>query len=173
MIHAQTVPVFKQQVRALIGQLDKAAAWCSEQQVREEDLLDTRLSPDMHPLAKQLDFVVAQLVQPIRRLANADLIDPAEAEPTIAAHQARLKAALALISAIDPASLDTDPERIVAMDLPNGMAFDLPATAYVRDWALPQFWFHLMTAYTIMRMRGIPIGKADFVPHMLRHLRKT
>jgi uncharacterized protein len=173
MIHAQTIPVFDQQVRALIGQLDKAHAWCAEQGISGADLLDTRLAPDMYPLAKQLDFVAAQLLQPMRRLADLDLPDPAEAAPTVAAHQDRLRAALAAIADIDPARLDANPDRIVSMDLPNGMAFDLPASAYVRDWALPQFWFHIMTAYALLRLRGVPIGKADFVPYMLKHLRKA
>ncbi len=173
MIHAQTVPVLQQQTRSLIGQLNKAAAWCAEQGVAEADLLDTRLAPDMHPLGKQLDFVVNQLLQPMRRLAAIDLVDPAEPDSTIASHQQRLTSALALIADIDAAQLDTDPDRIVSMDLPNGMAFDLPATAYVRDWALPQFWFHIMAAYALLRMRGVPIGKADFVPYMMRHLRKA
>jgi uncharacterized protein len=173
MIHAQTIPVFNQQVRALIGQLNKAATWCAEQAVTEAALLDTRLAPDMHPLAKQLDFVVAQLVQPIRRLTGSDLADPPEAAPTIAAHQDRLKAALALVAQVDPARLDANPDRMIALDLPNGMAFDLPANAYVQDWALPQFWFHIMAAYAVMRMRGVPIGKADYVPYMMKHLRQA
>lgn len=173
MIHAQTIPVFTQQLRALVGQLGKAATWCAEQGVTESDLLDSRLAPDMHPLAKQLDFVVAQLIQPIRRLAAIDLTDPAEAAPTLAAHQDRLNAALALVADIDPAQLDTDPDRMIALDLPNGMAFDLSASAYVRDWALPQFWFHIMAAYAVMRMRGVPLGKADYVPYMMKHMRQA
>lgn len=171
MIHAQTIPIFQQQVRALIGQLGKAATWCAEQGVTEGDLLETRLAPDMHPLSKQLDFVVAQLIQPIRRLAGIDLADPAEAAPTLAAHQDRLKAALALVADLDAAQLDADPDRMIALDLPNGMAFDLTASAYVRDWALPQFWFHIMAAYAVMRTRGIPLGKADYVPYMMKHMR--
>lgn len=173
MIHAQTIPVFEQQIRALMGQLDKAAAWCAEQGVAEAELLDTRLAPDMFPLAKQLDFVSAQILQPMRRLAAGDLPDPPEAAPTIAAHRDRLKAALALIADIDAATLDTNPDRMIALDLPNGMAFDLPASAYVRDWALPQFWFHILAAYSIMRMRGVPLGKADLVPYMLKYLRQA
>lgn len=171
MIHDQTVPIFDQQVRALIGQLDKAAAWCAEHGVSQSDLLESRLAPDMHPLAKQLDFVVAQLVQPIRRLTGVDLADPPAATPTITAHQERLKAALALTADADPAQLDANPDRMIALDLPNGMAFDLSAGAYVRDWAMPQFWFHIMTAYAILRMRGVPIGKADHVPYMMKHRR--
>lgn len=173
MIYAQTIPVFTQQVRALLSQLGKAAEWCADNGVTETDLLDTRLAPDMHPLAKQLDFVVAQLLQPIRRLAARDIADLPEAAPAIAAHRDRLKAALALIADVDAAMLDTNPDRMIALDLPNGMAFDLSASAYVRDWALPQFWFHIMTAYAIQRMRGVPIGKADYVPYMMQHLRQN
>jgi uncharacterized protein len=172
MIHDQTIPVFDQQVRALVGQLAKAAQWCSDSGTSEAELLDARLAPDMHPLAAQLNFVSAQMLQPIRRLAGVDLPDPPEADATIASHQQRLKAAAAAIADITPDALNIDPDRMVGMDLPNGMSFDLSAAAYVRDWALPQFWFHLMAAYSILRMRGVPIGKADFVPHMLKHLRK-
>ena len=172
MIHAQMIPVFEQQVGALAGQLTKAAKWCAEHGVSEAELLDTRLTPDMFPLAMQLNFVAAQLLQPMRRLTGQDLPDPADADATIASHQARLNAALAAIAAIAPATLDTDPDRMVAMDLPNGMSFDLSAADYVRDWALPQFWFHAVAAYSIMRMRGVPLGKIDFVPYMAKHLRK-
>ena len=52
-----------------------------------------------------------------------------------------------------------------------GMVFDLTAEQYVRDWALPQFYFHLMTAYAILRAEGIELGKADYVAHMFAYLR--
>lgn len=68
-------------------------------------------------------------------------------------------------------ALDTDPERSTAHALPNGMIFDLTAEQYVRDWTLPQFYFHLMIAYAILRGNGIDLGKADYVTHMFAHLR--
>ena len=49
--------------------------------------------------------------------------------------------------------------------------FVLTAEQYARDWALPQFYFHLMTAYAILRSQGIALGKADYVPHMFPYLR--
>ena len=55
--------------------------------------------------------------------------------------------------------------------LPMGMIFDLTAEQYVRDWALPQFYFYVMTAYAILRAAGIDLGKADFVAHMFAYLR--
>ena len=71
---------------------------------------------------------------------------------------------------VQPA-LGEDDDRPVSFDLPNGMVFDLTAAAYVRDWALPQFYFHLITAYAILRSQGIDLGKADYVQHLLPHLR--
>lgn len=68
-------------------------------------------------------------------------------------------------------SLDMDPETPIAHALPAGMIFDLTAEQYVRDWALPQFYFHVMTAYAILRSEGVDLGKADYVAHMLPYLR--
>ena len=61
--------------------------------------------------------------------------------------------------------------RIVAHALPAGMVFDLTAEQYARDWALPQFYFHLMIAYAILRAEGVDLGKADYVAHMFAYLR--
>jgi hypothetical protein len=167
-----TVTAFTQQSRALLGQMAKAETWCVEQGVTDTDMLDTRLAPDMHPLSVQFDFVVAQLLQPMRRLTGQALADPEEAGPTLAAHNTRIKAALVMIAALPAAEVNGDPARMIELILPNGMTFDLSAADYVRDWAVPQFFFHIMAAYTLMRHRGVPLGKADYVPHMVRHARR-
>ena len=60
---------------------------------------------------------------------------------------------------------------MIAHALPNGMIFDLTAEQYARDWALPQFYFHLMIAYAILRNRKVELGKADYIPHMFAYLR--
>ena len=61
--------------------------------------------------------------------------------------------------------------RAIAHDLPIGITFDLTAIQYVRDWTLPQFYFHVMIAYAILRAEGIELGKADYVAHMFAYLR--
>lgn len=173
MIENQLLVPFIQQSRALCGQLDKAADWCKANGVDEGDFLESRLADDMFPLAMQLNFVVAQMLQPLRRLTGLELADPAPAaSATLAAQRERLRAAIAIVEdARDPA-VAADLSPMVALELPNGMAFDLSGADYVRDWAIPQFYFHIMAAYAIMRMRGVPLGKADFVPHMGRHARR-
>ena len=56
----------------------------------------------------------------------------------------------------------------VEFDLPNGMVFSMTAAEYVRDWSLPQFYFHLMAIYSLLRQAGIPLGKIDYVGYMAR-----
>ena len=60
---------------------------------------------------------------------------------------------------------------MIAHALPNGMILDLTAEQYARDWALPQFYFHLMTAYAILRANGVDLGKADYVAHLFPTIR--
>jgi hypothetical protein len=64
-----------------------------------------------------------------------------------------------------------DPATAIAHALPNDMILDLTAAHYARDWALPQFYFHLITAYSILRAEGIDLGKVDYVAHMIPHFR--
>jgi uncharacterized protein len=59
----------------------------------------------------------------------------------------------------------------VALELPNGMAFDMVGATFVRDWALPQFYFHAVTAYAILRHKGVKLGKPDYVGHMMPYRR--
>ena len=78
------------------------------------------------------------------------------------------------IAAVELAAADmpeVDPSTPIAHALPQGMVFDLTAEQYARDWALPQFYFHVMTAYAILRSQGIDLGKADYVAHMFAYLR--
>ena len=85
--------------------------------------------------------------------------------------QARIAETVALVEAIVAKALEVDPATPIEHALPIGMIFDLTAEQYVRDWALPQFYFHVMAAYAILRAEGINLGKADFVAHMFAYLR--
>jgi hypothetical protein len=66
---------------------------------------------------------------------------------------------------------DAGERRRIVIQCPDGMTFDLTGEQYVRDWALPHFYFHLVTAYAILRRAGIGLGKGDYVPHMAAYLR--
>jgi hypothetical protein len=75
------------------------------------------------------------------------------------------------LAAAGPGELDSAAREPLEHELPNGMVFDMTGEQYVRDWALPQVAFHQMIAYAILRQSGVPLGKADYVPHMFAYLR--
>lgn len=156
---------FDQLLATLDHLLGKAAA--SEQ---GEALLQARLAPDMLPLATQVRFTTQQVYNTLNRAYGASHSGADTDHPSIAAARAHLAEVRALIAA----ARQTTPlaeDAMVEFDLPNGMAFALTVSDYVRDWALPQFHFHLMTAYAVLRHAGLPIGKADYMGYMMQHLK--
>lgn len=102
---------------------------------------------------------------------TAEARDAGAAPGTLADARARLDQALAFLDGLSADALDAGADRAIALALPGGIAFDMTGAQYVRDWALPQFYFHVVTAYAILRSQGVGIGKADYVPHMFAYLR--
>jgi hypothetical protein len=135
-----------------------------------EELLNARLVDDMFPLHTQIRFTVAQVFVALDRLGHLGLVADESDIADFADAKARIAAAAELVSSTDPASWPS-PETAVEFDLPNGMAFAMQAHEYVRDWAVPQFYFHLMSTYAILRKEGLAIGKADYVPFMMKYLK--
>jgi hypothetical protein len=174
------VPTYLQMLKTLSEWLDKAHAQMSEEQAQM--LLSARLAPDMFSLSTQIRFACVQAQEGLFRLRAEpfpasinELIEEgraAGASPgSIADAKTRIAQTIALLGELSVAALDEDPNRAIAHTLPNGMIFDLTAEQYVRDWALPQFYFHLMIAYAILRNKGVELGKADYVRHMFTYLR--
>ncbi|SPB15538.1 hypothetical protein NOV72_02758 [Caballeronia novacaledonica] len=178
------VPTFVQTLKNLSTWLDKAAAHQQETQAHAnaDALMTLRLAPDMFPLAAQVRFACFQAQEPVYRLRGEavpqSLRDAREegvksnAQPgTFADAQARIAGAIAFLSDVAPDALDAATEAPIALDLPNGIVFDMTGEHYARDWSLPQFYFHAVTAYAILRNHGAPLGKPDYVSHMFAYIR--
>lgn len=172
------LPTYAQMLQSLAEWLRKAAAARSD----ADTLMAARLAPDMFPLSTQIRFACVQAYEGGRRL-RGEAFPPemdallnegragGENPGTIAEALSRIDETLAYISSLAPDALDAGAGRPLALELPMGLAFDLDGDGYARDWALPQFYFHVMTAYAILRAEGIALGKADFVRHMFAFLR--
>lgn len=174
------VPTYTQMLRALSGWLKKAQAQIPEADA--EALLSARLAPDMFPLSTQVRFACVQAQEAVFRLQGKpfpesinELLEEGrhagERPGTIADAQARIEQAIALLDGLTPDALDAKADKPLAHELPNGMILDLTAEQYARDWTLGQFYFHLMTAYSILRSQKIELGKADYVAHMFPYMR--
>ena len=134
-------------------------------------LLGRRLAEDMLPLARQIRFVCNLPGEAMAAVAGAGFSPSDIDDETLAAARERVAATRALIAGWRSTPFGAD-DTGVEFSLANGMTFDLDTVGYVRDWALPQFYFHLTTAYAILRAAGVPLGKADYVGHMFRYLRQ-
>jgi hypothetical protein len=171
MLYDLTIPAYRNGLRALSAQLDKALAWGAENGAGELQFIAARLAPDMFPLASQVRFSCLQAIQAPTRLGATGAPAFAEDATDFAGLQAQIAETLAWLDSVDAATIDADPGRAVGFDLPNGMAFDMTAATYVRDWAQPQYYFHLVAAYGVLRHMGVPLGKADYVSYMMGYLR--
>lgn len=174
------VPTYTQMLGTLSGWLTKAQAQMPKAEA--EALLSARLAPDMHPLSTQVRFSCLQALEAVFRLRGEpfpDAVDELleegrnanERPGSLDDARARIEEAVALLDGLAPDALDAAPDRSVVHELPTGMIFELTVEQYTRDWALPQFYFHLMTAYAILRSNSVELGKADYVPHMFAYLR--
>ena len=173
-------PTYANLLTAMSAWLDKAERQLGDE--RAAQLLSARLAPDMFPLSTQVRFSCVQAMEGICRLTGEALPDSvaimleegraAEETPgTIADAKARLAETLAWVDTASKAIEEPEGDSDLAHELPNGMVFDFTADEYARDWAMPQFLFHVVTAYAIMRAQGVELGKLDYVKHLLGKVR--
>ncbi len=172
------LPTYTQMLGTMVKWLDKAEAARGDE---VDALLGARLAPDMFPLAAQVRFACRQAQEAVYRLQERAfpsdiqvLLEEArnagEQPGTLADARARINETLAVVEAAAE-GFTVPGEASLSHELPNGMVLDVTATVYARDWALPQFYFHVVTAYAILRAQGIELGKADYCAHMLPYFR--
>lgn len=158
--HDLLIPTWRNMLRALSGMTDKAST-----HDKGDALLAEKLADDMLPLSTQYRFVTNLPGEGLARLAGLDFTSKDEGPATFAEATARIGETLKMLEKVQPDDF-LDAGAKFDMTLPIGMTFHLSAQEYARDWALPNFYFHTSTAYAIMRMNGVDLGKADLVPHM-------
>ena len=173
-------PTYFQMLAALSAWLEKAELQMPGDSA--DALMSAKLAPDMFPLATQIRFACVQAQEGVFRLRGspfpnevAILLDEgrnADERPgSLEDARRRIAETIEVVMVATTDGTVVDASMPIAHALPQGMIFDLNAEQYVRDWALPQFYFHVMTAYSILRAQGINLGKADYVNHMFAYLR--
>jgi len=157
-----TVPVFTRGLKALSALLDKAVAHAAETGEDVEAYLALRLAPDMHPLSKQVQIACDGSKLCVARLSGAEAPVNEDTETTIAELQARIASTLAFLASVPRDAIDGQEEREVILKFPGG-EWPFKGQGYVVGFALPNVFFHLSTAYGLLRQAGVPIGKRDFL----------
>jgi hypothetical protein len=162
-LYAASVPVFRQLLDALAGVLEKAEAHALERRIEPDALLQARLFPDMFPLARQIQLATDFAKGAGARLAGIESPRYEDGERTFTELQQRITRTVGFLDSLEQADIDAGAIRPITHG--NGERarhFDTGAV-YLTHFAMPQFCFHVTTAYAILRHNGVPIGKRDFI----------
>jgi uncharacterized protein len=152
-----------QQLGALVGIIDKAAAHCVTNKIEEAALLQDRLYPDMFCLARQIRQSVDFGMNTGARLAG--VTPPALAgvdDTSFSAARGRVETALGFAQSLTRAQVDGAEDKTIVWAAGSAER-KLKGNDYVQQFALPNFFFFVTTAYDILRHRGVPLGKRDFL----------
>ena len=162
-MHEASVPVFTQLLTALDGCLAKAAAHAAERKIEPDALLRARLFPDMFELVRQVQIACDFGKSVPARLAGVDVPSYEDNETSFADLQARIAKTLAFIGALDAAKFDGSESREIVLRPGTPKERTLDGQSYLLAYGLPQFFFHVTTAYALLRHNGVEIGKKDFM----------
>ena len=162
-LYAATVPSYRQIMGAVAGLLRSAQAYCNEKKILPADLTQARLAPDMFPFSFQVKLTIGHSIGAIEGIRKGVFSPDASPPPdSFDGLGLRVDAALSALAKIEPAEIDACLGRDMVFAFRDRR---LPFTAedYLLSFAQPNFYFHAATAYDILRWKGLPIGKRDFI----------
>jgi hypothetical protein len=162
-LYAASVPVLKQMLTALGDVLNKAESHATARKIEPDALLQARLYPDMFPLVRQVQIAVDFAKGLASRLAGIEAPSFEDNDQGFADLQAKLVKVLAFLASIDAAQIDGQENREIVLRPGTEKEKRFTGQSYLLSYGLPQFFFHVTTAYAILRHNGVDIGKRDFM----------
>jgi hypothetical protein len=156
-----SVPVFVNSLTNMRGWLNKAA-----QEKCEATVLEARLAPDMRPLAAQYQMASDSAKNALARLTGTDAPSMPDTEKSFAELRERCDRTIDYLNGFSRESLVGSEDREVVIKFPNGTGYRFAGGQYLAAFALPNFFFHVTTAYAILRSGGVSLGKPDFLQHL-------
>jgi hypothetical protein len=158
-----SIPVFEIGLNTLAVLLDKTQAYAEAKRIDPTVLLNARLFPDMFALARQVQSACDQAKNGAARLAGVDPPRYEDNEKTISELKARIAKTIAFVKTLDAKGIDTSADREITFPLGPNNKGQMRGVDYLNHFALPNFYFHLTTAYDILRHSGVELGKRDFL----------
>lgn len=160
-IYTYTVPVFVKLLGGLKNVLAKAEAFAKEQGMSEADFLGDKLALDMFPLSRQVQIACDNAKGAVARLSGGEAPKHEDTEATFAELTKRIDETIAYVQSVPESAFADAAERKVV--LPYFPDKYMTGFDYAREYVIPNFLFHVVTAYALIRKNNVPIGKADYV----------
>lgn len=161
--YSMTVETFVPMLAGVANVLDKAGQFADAKKIDPSILVNSRLAPDMFPLSAQVRIACRYA-----KAATALLSGRADPEidgslGTLADLKAYIESTIAFVETVEPSEFEGADERDIVWPWVNDLEFAGKGANYLKDWALPHFYFHVATAYDILRHSGVDIGKRDYL----------
>lgn len=161
-MYEASVPVFVRMLENLSAVLKKGEAFAAEQGVNESTLTEARLAEDMFPLVKQIQIASDAAKGAGARLAGVEIPSFEDSEVTFADMQARIAKTIGFLKTVTPEQMDGSATKDVVVKMKTG-ELNFSGRDYLLTFAFPNFFFHVTTAYDILRHKGVQLGKNDFL----------
>jgi hypothetical protein len=131
-----------------------------------------RLAPDMYPFSMQVQLACYHATTGLARLRGEEPPPPPKGDATFAELKRLVAQTVRELEAVSDATLEGTEDRVVEMPLVGPRVFEATGLQFLRDWTLPHFYFHVVTAYDVLRHSGVEIGKRDYMRHVGRYIRE-
>jgi hypothetical protein len=161
-MYQASAPRFASILRNLSTLLDKAEAHCEAKKIEPAAILQFRLYPDMFALVRQVQIACDSAKGAVARLAGVEIPKHEDTEKTFAELKGRIASTVAFVESVKPAQIDGSEEREIVMKM-RGQDTKFKGQQYLLGMAYPNFYFHVTTAYNILRHNGVEVGKRDFL----------
>lgn len=161
-MYTASVTVFTRMLTNLLAILEKAEAYAGERKFKADVLVNQRLAPDMLPLSSQIQIATDAAKGAVARLAGREIPSWPDNETTFADLKARVKKAIDYLATYKPADLDGSETKQVVIKI-GDEDVSIHGEDYLIGRATQNLYFHVTTAYAILRHNGVPIGKRDYL----------
>ena len=161
-MYEASVPCFVRTLQNLSNILDRAQAFADSKKIDVTVLTGARLYPDMLPMARQIMIASDTIKGAVGRLGGVEIPKYEDTEQTIAELKARVAKTIAFAQSVGAAQIDGSEDKEIVLKL-GGKEVTFTGLQYLLAFVLPNFYFHVTTAYAILRHNGVEIGKSDFL----------
>jgi uncharacterized protein len=162
-LHEASVGVFVPYLENLSSLLDKAAAHAEARNIEPAVLLNMRLSPTMYNLKQQAGEAKRHAIVACALLAGRAPHTFSDAEPDIAELKSRISATVDFVQGLPREEIENAADKEVAFTFKNGTQRKFTGKSLLLTFSVPQFFFHVTTAYDILRHAGVDLAKKDFL----------
>ena len=161
-MYQASIPQFTKMLTNLSNILKKGEEFASTKGIDDKVFVEGSLAPDMFPLSKQVQIACDQVKNGMARLAGIEPPKFDDNETTFAQLQDRIAKTIAFANSLKPAQIDGTEAKEIKFAIKE-WSFEFVGEQYLLTWIIPNFYFHITTAYAILRHNGVEVGKMDYL----------